>query len=224
MDNKQLLTHVDHTQLSPTASTSDYIKLCEEGVSYGVASVCVPASRVELCASHMAGQAVGVKICTVVGFPHGYSDTRAKAFEAETAIRQGAAEIDMVIDIGQAKEHNYPGILADIKAIRTATEGYILKVIIETALLTQEEKIALCHVVSESGADFIKTSTGFASGGATFDDVILLRKHVAPEVRVKAAGGIATLDDAYRFVALGADRLGTSRVVRLVQGLGGSGY
>jgi len=221
MDTKKLLTHVDHTLLATTATAEDYLKLCEEGAAYGVASVCIPPSRVELCAKYFAGQ---VKICTVVGFPNGYANTRAKAFEAETAIKQGAAEIDMVIDIGKAKEHDYDAVLADIKAIRAATQGYILKVIIETAVLTQDEKIALCQVVSKSGADYIKTSTGFAKGGATFDDVALLRKYVAPEVKVKAAGGIATLDDAYRFIELGADRLGTSRIVKLVQGMSGEGY
>jgi len=221
MDIKKLLNHVDHTLLTPTATTQDYIRLCDEGLAYNVAAICVPPSRVELCANHLAGQ---VKICTVAGFPNGYANTRVKAFEAETAIRQGASEIDMVIDIGQAKEHEYQAVLSDIKTLRAATEGYILKVIIETALLTHEEKIALCHVVSESGADYIKTSTGFASGGATFEDVALLRKHVAPDVKVKAAGGIATLDDGLRFMELGADRLGTSRVVKLVQGEEGMGY
>jgi len=221
MNTKQLLSHVDHTLLTPTATTEDYIKICNEGMTYGVASLCIPPSRVELCAKHTAGR---VKICTVVGFPNGYTETKAKAFESETAIRRGASEIDMVIDIGKAKDHDYGAVLADIKAIRAAAEGYILKVIIETALLTQDEKIALCQVVSESGADYIKTSTGFAKGGATFEDVALLRKYVSPAVKIKAAGGITTLEDAYRFIELGADRLGTSRIVKLVQGMSGEGY
>ena len=221
MNTKDLLAHVDHTLLTPTVTAQDYIRLCDEGITHGVASICIPPSRVALCAKHAAGR---VKICTVAGFPNGYSDTRAKAFEAETAIIGGATEIDMVIDIGKAKEHDYQAVLHDIKAIRTATNGHILKVIIETALLTQEEKIALCQIVSESGADYIKTSTGFAKGGATFEDVALLRKHTAPEVKVKAAGGITTLEDAYKFISLGAERLGTSRIVKLAQGLQGEGY
>ena len=221
MELKQLLSHVDHALLGVTATTPDYIRLCDEGLTHGVASVCVPPSRVALCAGHLSGR---VKICTVIGFPNGYTTSRIKALEAEDAIRSGVDEIDMVIDIGQAKEHNYAAVLSDIKTVRSATTGRILKIIIETALLTQEEKIALCQVVSESGADYIKTSTGFAAGGATFDDVALLRKHVAPEVKVKAAGGIATLEDAFQFIALGADRLGTSRIVKLVQGMEGTGY
>ncbi|MCL2361286.1 MAG: deoxyribose-phosphate aldolase [Defluviitaleaceae bacterium] len=221
MDIKNLLGYVDHTLLTTTATTQDYLKICDEGVKYKVASVCIPPSRIAQCAAHTAGK---LKICTVVGFPNGYADSAAKAHEAEIAIRQGATEIDMVIDIGRAKDHDYVAILSDINAVRAATCGHILKVIIETAVLTQEEKIALCKVVSESGADYIKTSTGFASGGATFEDVELLRKHTALHIKVKAAGGIATLEDAYRFISLGADRLGTSRIVKLVQGLKGEGY
>jgi len=221
VDTKQLLSYVDHTLLAPTATTSDYLGLCDEGIKYNVASVCIPPSRVELCQNHVAQK---LKICTVVGFPNGYTSSLAKAHEAELAIKHGAKEVDMVIDIGNAKDHNYKAILADIQTVRKATEGYILKVIIETAVLTQDEKIALCHVVSESGADYIKTSTGFASGGATLEDVKLLRVHTAKQVKIKAAGGIATLDDAYQFISLGADRLGTSRIVKLVQGLEGDGY
>ena len=221
MDLKQLLNHVDHTLLSVTATTPDYIQLCNEGAAHGVASICVPPSRVSLCATHLQGQ---VKVCTVIGFPNGYADSRMKAVEAKDAIRNGADEIDMVIDIGRAKEHDYAAVLSDIRLVRRTTAGYVLKVIIETALLTQEEKIALCEVVSESGADYIKTSTGFAAGGATFEDVALLRKHVDPEIKVKASGGIASLEDAYKFIALGADRLGTSRIIKLIQGMGGTGY
>ena len=217
----ELLSHVDHTLLGITATTPDFIRLCDEGLTYKVASVCVPPSRVVLCAGRLAGQ---LAICTVVGFPNGYADSLAKANEAEVAIRQGAGEIDMVIDIGKAKEHDYAAVLSDIKNVRSATMGYVLKVIIETALLTREEKIALCHTVSESGADYVKTSTGFAPSGATFEDVELLRKFSAPEVKVKAAGGISSLEDAYRFIDLGADRLGTSRIVKLIQGMDGAGY
>jgi len=162
-------------------------------------------------------------VCTVAGFPNGYTTSHAKAEEAKEAIQNGANEIDMVINISHAKEHNYTAILQDIQQVRHATTGYILKVIIETAMLTQEEKIALCQVVSESGADYIKTSTGFAASGATFEDVALLRKYTAPEVKVKAAGGIATLEDAYKFIELGAKRLGTSRIIKIIQGMEGVG-
>ena len=207
-----------------TAIADEYLKLCNEGLTFDVASVCVPPSRVRLCADHLAGK---LAVCTVVGFPNGYAVSDAKAYEAEAAIKDGAREIDMVIDIGKAKEQDYKAVLADIKAVRGATNGYILKVIIETALMTQEEKVTLCHVVSESGADYIKTSTGFAPGGATFEDVALLREHSALNLKVKAAGGITSLKDAKRFVELGADRLGTSRIVKLAKGMKeaeGDGY
>jgi len=216
MTPEKILTHVDHTLLGVTAIATDYIRLCDEALNYNVASVCVPPSRVALCAGHLAGK---VAVCTVVGFPNGYVSSAAKANEAAQAIRDGATEIDMVIDIGKAKEHAWDAILKDIQAVRAATLGCILKVIIETALLDQEEKIALCKIVGESGADFIKTSTGFAPTGATFDDVALLRQHSPAHVQVKAAGGITTLDDAKRFIELGATRLGTSRIVKIVQGM-----
>ncbi|MCL2840347.1 MAG: deoxyribose-phosphate aldolase [Defluviitaleaceae bacterium] len=221
MDNKTLLAKVDHTLLGVTATAEDYTQLCKEAAEYAVASVCVPPSRVEFCVAQLSGK---IPVCTVVGFPNGYMSSEAKAYETEIAIKQGATEIDMVIDIGRVKEKDFDYVLKDIKAVRAACEGYILKVIIETAHLTQEEKITLCGIVSESGADYIKTSTGFAGGGATFEDVALMRKNVAPHVKVKAAGGITTLEDGARFVELGADRLGTSRIVKLVQGLEGSGY
>ena len=211
-----ILKHVDHTLLGVTATQADFAVLCDEGVEYGVATVCVPPSRVEFCAARLAGR---LAVCTVCGFPGGYHASGAKAREAELAIRSGAAEIDMVIDIGKAKDGDYAAVLADIRQVRSAAAGAVLKVIIETALLTRDEKIALCHVVSESGADYIKTSTGFAGGGATFDDVALLRQHSSPALKVKAAGGIATLEDAQRFIQLGADRLGTSRIVKLAQGM-----
>ena len=221
MELKQLLTHVDHTLLGVTATTQDYRNLCDEGLKYGVASVCVPPSRVWDSAAQLQGR---IKVCTVIGFPNGYAEPSMKAVEARKAIENGADEIDMVIDIGRAKEQDYAAILKEIQWVRRATAGHILKVIIETALLTQEEKIALCQVVSEAGADYIKTSTGFAPSGATFEDVALLRKHVAPEVKVKAAGGISTLEDAIKFIELGADRLGTSRIVKIAQGLESTGY
>ncbi|MCL2363922.1 MAG: deoxyribose-phosphate aldolase [Defluviitaleaceae bacterium] len=216
MTPEKILTYVDHTLLGVTATATDYIRLCDEALTYGVASVCVPPSRVALCAGYLAGK---VAVCTVAGFPNGYASSAAKANEAAQAIQDGATEIDMVIDIGKAKEHAWEAILEDIRAVRAATQGYILKVIIETALLDQDEKIALCKVVGESGADFIKTSTGFAPTGATFEDVALLRQHSPAHVHVKAAGGIATLDDAEQFIALGATRLGTSRIVKIVQGM-----
>ena len=222
MTPEKILSHVDHTLLGVTATTPDYIRLCDEALKYNVASVCVPPSRVALCAKHLAGK---IAVCTVVGFPNGYATTTAKANEAAQAIQDGATEIDMVIDIGKAKEYDWAAILQDIRAVRAATQGAILKVIIETALLNHEEKVALCKVVGKSGADFIKTSTGFAAAGATAEDVALLREHSPAHVAVKAAGGIATLDDAERFIALGATRLGTSRIVKIVKGLaaGGSG-
>ena len=224
MTNEQkqaLLAKVDHTLLGTTAKAEDFIKLCDEAMEFKVASVCVPPSRVALCAKHLGGK---VAVCTVIGFPNGYMDSAVKAFETEKAIKDGAVEIDMVIDVGRVKDGDFDYVLSDIKAVRAACKGYILKVIIETANLTEDEIIKLCGVVSDSGADYIKTSTGFAGGGATFDDVALLRKHTKPEVKVKAAGGITTMDDAIKFVELGADRLGTSRIVNLVKGLAGSGY
>ena len=214
MELNKILKRVDHTLLTVSAVQSDYALLCDEGVSFGVASVCVPPSRVKYCAERLDGK---LCVCTVVGFPNGYHDPAAKANEAALALRHGASEIDMVIDIGQAKEHNYDAVLADIKQVRQATLGFVLKVIIEASLLTNDEKIALCDVVSASGADFIKTSTGFAGGGATFDDIILLKKHIAPSIKIKASGGISTIEAATRFIELGADRLGTSRIVKIVK-------
>ena len=228
MDNKLLLQRVDHTLLGVTATAENYKTLCDEGITHGVASVCVPPSRVRMCIEHIAKNTKNaeklLEVCTVIGFPNGYASSEAKAYEAQIAIEHGATEIDMVIDIGSVKDGNYTAVLDDIKKVRAATNNYILKVIIETALLTEEEKIKLCKVVNDSGADFIKTSTGFASSGATFEDVALLRKESAPHVKVKAAGGITSLEDAIKFVELGADRLGTSRIVKILQGMNGSGY
>ena len=220
-DLKDLLAKVDHTLLGVTATDKDYIQLCKEGLKFNTASVCVPPSRVKLCADYINEK---MPICTVIGFPNGYQESETKAFEAKFAIKQGATELDMVIDIGKAKEHDYNAVLQDIIHVRLATDGYILKVIIETALLTQDEKIELCKIVSESGADYIKTSTGFSTGGATAADIELLRKYSASRVKVKAAGGISTIEDAELFISLGADRLGTSRIVKLAEGLDASGY
>jgi len=218
---KALLARVDHTLLKVDASEADFIRLTDEASEYEVACICVPPSRVSFCANRLAGK---IAVGSVTGFPNGYNDPEAKAYEAERIISLGAVEIDMVIDIGKVKDGNYAYILEDIRRSRKATEGYILKVIIETALLTADEKIKLCKVVSESGADFIKTSTGFAGGGATPEDVELLRKHTEPHVKVKAAGGINSLEDAFCFAELGADRLGTSRIVKLAKGINGCGY
>ena len=221
MDEQKLLKHVDHTLLNVTGTEAEYFNLCDEGIKYQVASVCIPPSRVEACVKYVKGK---LPICTVVGFPNGYSSTSAKANEAKLAIEQGAVEIDMVIDIGKVKDGNFKDVLADIKGVRAATKGYILKVIIETAVLTNEEKIKLCQIVGESGADYIKTSTGFAGAGATFEDVELLRKNSPQNVKVKAAGGISSLEDAEKFIELGADRLGTSRIVKIIKGLNADGY
>ncbi|MBE6551009.1 MAG: deoxyribose-phosphate aldolase [Ruminococcaceae bacterium] len=209
-----LLSMVDHTLLSITAQRSEYIKLCDDGMKYKTASVCIPASRVGDMYAYMGNE---LPICTVIGFPNGYSTAASKIFEAEDAIKNGAREIDTVINIGLLKEKRYKDILTELKDLKKACGENILKVIIETCLLTEEEKIAMCDIVSESGADFIKTSTGFSISGATKEDVILFKKHCAPHVRIKAAGGISSLEDAYEFVSLGAVRLGTSRIVKAVK-------
>jgi len=216
MDLQKILAACDHTLLAQTATWEQIRALCDDGMRYHTASVCIPASYVRRAKEYAGGR---LPVCTVIGFPNGYSTTAAKAFEAEDAVRNGADEIDMVADLGWVKDGRYDGVLAEIRAVRAACEGRVLKVIVETCLLTEEEKIRMCAVVSESGADFIKTSTGFSAGGATFADVALFRAHVAPGVRIKAAGGIATLADAEKFLELGASRLGTSRVVKLAKKL-----
>ena len=222
MKLKEILSKVDHTLLAPSATWDDIRQICDDGVKYGTASVCIPASYVKKAADYVKG---GVKICTVIGFPNGYSTMAAKCFEATDAVNNGADEIDMVINIGWLKDKRYGDILSEIKAVKAACKGRILKVIIETCLLTDEEKIKMCEIVSESGADFIKTSTGFSSGGATKEDVALFKAHVAPRVKIKAAGGISSLEDAEEFISLGASRLGTSRIVKIVKNLpDSSGY
>ena len=207
MDKREILKRLDHTLLKQDATWEQIRKICDEGTEYGVASVCIPPSFVKRAAEYLNGR---LAVCTVIGFPNGYMTTAAKVFETEDAVKNGADEIDMVIDIGMVKEKNYDGVLDEIRAVRRACAGKVLKVIIETCLLTQEEKEKMCQVVTESGADYIKTSTGFASGGATFEDVALMRRCVGPQVKVKAAGGISSVEDAERFIELGADRLGTS--------------
>ena len=214
MEKREILKRLDHTLLKQDATWEQIKKICDEGVEYGVASVCIPPSFVKRAVEYLDGR---LAVCTVIGFPNGYMTTASKVFETEDAVKNGADEIDMVINIGMVKEGNYGGVLDEIRAVRRACEGKILKVIIETCLLTEEEKIRMCQVVTESGADYIKTSTGFASGGATFEDVKLMRAHVGPQVKVKAAGGISSVEDAETFIQLGADRLGTSRLIKLLE-------
>lgn len=216
MELSEILSRCDHTLLSVTATSEEIRTLCDEAIEYGCASVCIPACHVRGAKAYVGDQ---MKICTVIGFPNGYYTTESKAFEAEDAVNNGADEIDMVANICMAKDGHWDGVLEDIVAVRRATEGKILKVIIECCLLTDEEKRQMCRVVTQSGADFIKTSTGFSTGGATFDDVALLRRFSGLDVKVKAAGGIKTLEDAEKFIELGADRLGTSRIVKLAKAM-----
>lgn len=214
MNVKEILRHVDHTLLAPTATTADILATCDEGLFYHTASVCIPPVFVKAAKAHVGDR---LPVCTVIGFPNGYATTAAKCFETADAVENGAAEIDMVIPLGAVKAGDFATVLSDIRAVRAACDGRVLKVIVETCLLTREEKIRMCEVVSASGADYIKTSTGFAGGGATAEDVALFAAHVAPHLKIKAAGGIASLADAERFLELGADRLGTSRIVKLVK-------
>ena len=218
MELKKILSAVDHTLLAQTATWEQIRAICDDGRKYGCASVCIPPSFVKQAAEYL-GESLAV--CTVIGFPNGYNTTAVKCFEAHDAVQNGAKEIDMVINLGWAKEGRWDDLQAEIEAVKGHCGGALLKVIIETCLLTQEEKIALCGVVSRSGAEYIKTSTGFSTGGATREDVALMRQHSAPEVKVKAAGGIAGLQDAEDFLALGADRLGTSRIVKTVKAMEG---
>ena len=214
MEKREILRAVDHTLLRQTASWDEIRTLCDDGVKYGCASVCIPPSYVKQAADYLDGR---LPVCTVIGFPNGYSTTAVKAFEAERAMADGAREIDMVINLGWVKDGRWDALLNEIQTVKAACGPLTLKVIVETCLLTDEEKIRMCEIVSESGADFIKTSTGFSTGGATRADVALFRAHAAPHVKIKAAGGISTLQDAADFMALGADRLGTSRIVALVK-------
>lgn len=216
MELKEILSKCDHTLLAQTATWSEIKALCDDGMKYACASVCIPASYVAQAAEYVAGK---LPICTVIGFPNGYSTTKAKCFEASDAADNGAEEIDMVINLGWVKDEKWDDLLAEIKAVKAACKGKLLKVIIETCFLTDAEKIKLCEIVTASGAEFIKTSTGFGGGGATREDVALFKAHVGPNVQIKAAGGIADLKDAEDFIALGADRLGTSRVVKAVKAL-----
>ena len=216
MELSEILSRCDHTLLSVGATSEEIRNLCDEAIEYGCASVCIPACHVRGAKAYVGDQ---MKVCTVIGFPNDYSTTESKAFEAEDAIKNGADEIDMVANIAMAKDGFWDGVLEDIIAVRKATEGKVLKVIIECCLLTDEEKREMCRVVTQSGADYIKTSTGFSTGGATFDDVALLRRFSGFDVKVKAAGGIKSIADAEKFIELGADRLGTSRLVKLAKEL-----
>lgn len=216
MELKEILKRVDHTLLSQSATWDEIKVICDDGIRYGCASVCIPASYVKKAAEYVQGK---IAICTVIGFPNGYDTTAAKCFEAADAVKNGASEVDMVINVGWVKDGLYDDVLNEIKAVKGHCDGKLLKVIIETCMLTDEEKIEMCRVVSESGADYIKTSTGFGGGGATREDVALFKAHVAPHVKIKAAGGIADLKDAEDFVNLGADRLGTSRIVKAVKAM-----
>ena len=221
MELKELLATVDHTLLAPDSTWAQIQAICDDGINYKTASVCIPASFVKRAKEYVNGQ---VKICTVIGFPCGYSTTEAKVKETENAVADGADEIDMVINIGALKDGDTDYLLSEIVAVRNACRGKVLKVIIETCLLTDAEKVTMCGIVAKSGADFIKTSTGFSKGGATFDDIKLFKEHCPDTLGIKAAGGISSLEDGYRFLELGATRLGTSRIVKIVKNENSNGY
>ena len=221
MTQKEILSMVDHTLLLQTATWEEIQAICDDGIKYETASVCIPTCYVKQAKEYMGDKC---KVCTVIGFPNGNYTTETKVFETKDALKNGADEIDMVINVGMLKAGEYDYVLNEIKAIKEACGDHILKVIIETCLLTDEEKIKMCEIVTKAGADFIKTSTGFSKGGATFADVELFAKYVGPEVKIKAAGGISSMDDAEKFIALGATRLGTSRIVKIVKNEAASGY
>ncbi len=211
---ENLFGFVDHTLLTQTATWEDIKNICDEGMKYGVASVCIPPCYVEDASAYVKGK---LAICTVIGFPNGYMTTAQKVFEAQEALNNGADEIDMVINIGWLKAKKYDSIETEIRILKLVCKDKILKVIIETCLLTEEEKIKMCEIVTNAGADYIKTSTGFSKAGATFEDIELFAKYVGEDVKIKAAGGIATMEDAKQFINLGASRLGTSRIVKLAK-------
>lgn len=213
MNKTEIIKKVDHTLLKQDATWTQIKALCDEGVRCGTASVCIPPCYVKQAAEYLAGR---LPVCTVIGFPNGDSTTASKVFETADAIANGADEIDMVINIGWLKDRRYDAVLDEIKAVKAECGGKVLKVIVETCLLTEDEKIKMCQIVSESGADYIKTSTGFSKGGATLEDVRLFAAHVAPHVGIKAAGGVQSFEDAQAFIEAGASRIGTSRLVRLL--------
>ena len=214
MDQKEILKHVDHTLLAQTATWEDIKTICDDAIAYGTASVCIPPSYVERVKKYVGDR---MAVCTVIGFPNGYNTTAVKIFETKEALKEGADEIDMVVNLGDVREGNFEKVTEEIRALKEACGKKVLKVIIETCLLTEEEKIALCRCVTDAGADYIKTSTGFSTAGATFADVELFAAHVGPGVKIKAAGGISSFADAEKFMELGADRLGTSRLVKLAK-------
>ncbi len=214
MDREEILNKVDHTLLAQTATWEEIREILDDAMKYHTASACIPAAYVKQAAEDVQGR---LPICTVIGFPNGYHTTAVKVFETKDAVANGASEIDMVINIGFLKDKRYEEIEEEIRQVHAACEGRILKVIIETCLLTEKEKIKMCEIVTKAGAEFIKTSTGFSTGGATFEDVALMRKYVGANVKVKAAGGIASFADAEKFVELGADRLGTSRLIKIMK-------
>ena len=220
MELKDILARCDHTLLGQTATWEDIKAICDDGMKYHTASVCIPAAYVRQAKEYVGDK---LAICTVIGFPNGYATMASKCFMACDAVANGADEVDMVINIGWAKDGKWDAITEEIRQIKAHCQGRILKVIIETCLLTDEEKIALCKCVTDAGADYIKTSTGFSTAGATFADVELFAKHIGPNVKIKAAGGISSLEDAEKFIALGADRLGTSRIVKIAKGLANDG-
>ncbi len=216
MEIEKILGMVDHTLLLQTSTWEEIQALCVDAMKYGTASVCIPPCYVKQAKEYMGDR---MKVCTVIGFPNGNHTTATKVFETEDAVANGADEIDMVINVGMLKAGNDAYVLDEIKAIKRACKGRLLKVIIETCLLTEEEKIRMCEIVTESGAEYIKTSTGFSTAGATFEDIALFAKHIGPDVKMKAAGGISSLEDAEKFIELGAGRLGTSRIVKIVKEL-----
>lgn len=218
MRTEEIIRHVDHTLLGQTAGWEEIRKLCDEALEYHTASVCIPPSYVRQAKEYVGDK---MPVCTVIGFPNGYSTTEIKAAETKDAVQNGADEVDMVINLGWMKDREFDSVENEIKAVKAAAGDKILKVIIETCFLTEEEKIQLCGIVTRAGADYIKTSTGFGGAGTTFDDIRLFAEHVGSNVKIKAAGGISTLEDAERFLELGADRLGTSRIIKLVKGADG---
>lgn len=214
MNTQEILARVDHTLLAQNVGWEEIRQILDDGMKYGTASACIPPSFVARAAEYVKGR---LPICTVIGFPNGYNTAAVKAYEAKDAVSNGADEIDMVINIGDVKDGRFDAVENEIRLVKDACGGKLLKVIIETCLLSEDEKIRLCEIVTTVGADYIKTSTGFSTGGATFDDVALMRRHCGAEVKVKAAGGISSFDDAERFISLGADRLGTSRLVKIMK-------
>lgn len=216
MTHSEVLKMVDHTLLAQTATWEEIRQICDDGLRYGTASVCIPPCYVAAAAEYVQGK---LPICTVIGFPNGNHTTEAKIYEAKDAIANGASELDMVINIGALKAKNYAYVQNEIEKLKEVCDNKILKVIIETCLLNEEEKIKMCEIVTQAKADYIKTSTGFSTGGATFDDIALFAKYVGPDVKIKAAGGISSFDDAEKFISLGASRLGTSRLVKIEQSL-----